>query len=203
MTDTQDTAERDQKRRTILESLHLQQNTPGRLAEGLKETDHVLVASFNNPAVGQQFKRELSAVGITSWLKPDGIKTSVEVAYRDRSRAFERFADFHMREPDEVQVTTRRPLDFAILGCVLGAIAGIISLRYSFPLRVLVWAAFIFNGAFLGYVLDPGRRQRRSGASGQFSLFDLLLLTAAIAVLFASLNFLFTVSAELGEWSKH
>jgi hypothetical protein len=197
MTDTQDTAERDEKRRTVLQSLQLQPAEPGRLAEGLKDTDRVLVATFNNPVVAHRLQKELSELKIKSWVKSDGLKTAIEVTYRDRQLSFERLADFRRRVPDDVPAIRRKPYDFAMLGATLGAVAGVIALRFTFPLAIFVWVGFVANGLFLGYVIDPGRRLRRNGVPGQFSLVDLMLLTAAVAVLFASGNYLVEAIAQL------
>jgi hypothetical protein len=73
----------------------------------------------------------------------------------------------------------------------LGGAAGICSLRFDFPVWLIVWAGFIANGLFFGYAIDPGLRLRRNGVPNQFSLVDLFMITASIAAMLGSFKLLF------------
>lgn len=192
MDNAQDNSGPERKLRSILESFRTSEETGcGPLAEGLDESDKILVATFSNPRVCRHFQRQLSAAGIRSSTKAMGRKTNVEIAVRDRVRAFEILASHQKKYPDQRLRGVRRPFDFTIFGGLIGAVVGIVSFSYTtdYFLRAVVWLGFIGNGVVIGYVADRLFRNQRYGDRLQITITDLLFFTSAVALLISFWTF--------------
>ena len=187
------TRQSPQHRRDILDRLRSSETIgPGPLVSGLRESDRIVVTSFYSPYACQHYRRALAAVGVRSWTKRSGAKTSVEVSYSNRDVAWQIAARQTSEYPDRRPSSKRGAFDFTILGGISGAMVGVVSFRYALHglLWIGVWAGFIGSGVLVGLVVDRINRSFRYLGHLRCNVVDCLLLTTATAVVLAFWTFL-------------
>lgn len=179
-------------RRQTLESLR-STTSVGPLIHGLNETEQILIAEFYNRRICQRFQNTLCAHGISSSTKSNRIKVLVYVRNADRRQAFELLDEHHHAHPDKRPVGMRRDLDATLLCTLLSILGGIsvLGVWQNNTIRVVAWIGCIVSGFCVGYVFDRGRRNYLYFGQLQFSVTEILVLTAVVAALIAFWNYVF------------
>jgi hypothetical protein len=164
--------------------------TVGPLAEGLKPEDRLVIASFYDRENRQRYQDALLAKGIgSSWQRRDE-KDQVLIDMGDRAEAA-RLLDEHLAAwPDRPQARGRRVVDFVLLGAALGAIVGTVFVaERSFAksqtrlgLIVMSAVASAIYGGLVGGLLGSLRERLAQRGRLQFTIIDLLLLAALVAL---------------------
>ncbi|MGH7137176.1 MAG: hypothetical protein ACREHD_15650 [Pirellulales bacterium] len=181
------------KIRATLAAIHDQAPTAattGPLIEGLKPEDQLVIASFYDREVRVRFQELLSAHSIgSSWERRDG-RDQVLVDMEDREQAARLRNEHALAYPDRIVARHRRIIDFAMLGGVLGAtVSTAFVADRSFQRSLARWEmtvlpilAFTLYGTIVGGLL--GALKERFVARGrlQFTILDLLLLSALVAL---------------------
>ncbi|HEV3345347.1 MAG TPA: hypothetical protein VG125_33525 [Pirellulales bacterium] len=164
--------------------------TTGPLAEGLRPEDRLVIASFYDRENRQRYQDLLLANGVgSSWERRDR-QDQVLVDMDDRVAAA-RLLDEHLAAwPDRPQARGRRVVDFILLGAVLGAtISTSFVADRSFARNEARWGllmmsalAFTVYGAIVGGLLGSVRERLAQHGRLQFTILDLLLLAALVAL---------------------
>src|SRR5215469_16056222 len=179
--------------RSALDAIHSQvpPNAPaGPLTEGLKPEDRLVIASFYDRENRQRYQDALLANGIgSSWQRRDR-QDQVLVDAGDRALAARLLDEHLLAWPDRPQARGRRVVDFILLGAVLGAtISTAFVADRSFARNEAHWGlimisalAFTIYGAIVGGLLGSVRERLTQRGRLQFTILDLLLLAALVAL---------------------
>lgn len=162
----------------------------GPLAEGLKPDDRIVIASFHDREGRQRYQDALLAKGVSSSWQRRNRQDQVLVDMSDRAEAARLLDEQLAAFPDRPQARGRRVVDFILLGAVLGAT---ISLAFvaerSFAksldrmgLIVATAIGFTIYGAMVGGLLGSIRERLTRRGRLQFTILDLLLLSALVAL---------------------
>ena len=179
-------------RRKTLESLRSDKYVGPHIA-GLHEAEPILIAEFYSRRICRRFQNTLSAHGIWSSTKSNRIKVLVYVRNADRRQAFELLDEHNNAHPDIRPVGIRRDLDATFLCALASILAGIsvLGVWQNNTIRVVAWIGCAVSGLCVGYVIDRSRRNYVFYGQLQFSVTEILALTAVIAVLIAYWSFVF------------
>jgi hypothetical protein len=171
----------------------------GPLADGLKPDDRIVIASFHDREGRQRYQDALLANGISSSWQRRNRQDQVLVDMSDRVQAARLLDEQLAAFPDRPQARGRRVVDFILLGAVLGATISVAFVadrsfaRSQARMALIVTTAIAFTvyGAMVGGLLGSVRERLTRRGRLQFTILDLLLLSAvvALAALFWRLRF--------------
>lgn len=162
----------------------------GPLSAGLEPDDRLVIASFYDREVRKRFQDRLVSQSIGStYHRRDG-RDQVLVDAGDRETAA-RLRDEHaLVDPDRIQARGRRVIDFVLLGAVLGATIStafiadrnFARVQARWGLIVLSVLAFSTYGAIVGGLLGAVKERYSQRGRLQFTILDLFLLAALVAL---------------------
>ncbi|HWB09286.1 MAG TPA: hypothetical protein VG826_08685 [Pirellulales bacterium] len=164
--------------------------TTGPLSQGLQPEDRLVIASFYDRENRQRYQDALLAQGIGSTCERRDGQDRVLVDVGDREVAA-RLRDEHMLAwPDRPQARGRRLVDFVLLGAALGATISLAMVadrsfaksRVRWGLIITSAIAFTLYGALVGGLLGSLKERLTERGRLQFSVVDLLLLAALVAL---------------------
>ena len=120
-------------------------------------------------------------------------KVLVYVRHADRRQSFKLLDEHKNAHPDIRPVGIRRDFDATFL-CTLVSILGGISVLgvwQNNTIRVVAWIGCVVSGLCVGYGLDRTRRKYVYYGQFQFSVKEMLTVTAVVAVLIAFWSYVF------------
>jgi hypothetical protein len=168
---------------------------PGPESGGMADDAPLVIASFYDTQVAEEFLRRLAAAGVMSASLKRGFRQDqVLVDYGDRRRASDLLQVHLAQMPDRFVARYRRTTDFALLGAAIGGTLGAIGIASesanSSTLMTARGAAtalgFTLYGALLGAFLGQVDDRIRSSGRFQFSVRDILLTMTIFALLLMS-----------------
>lgn len=179
--------------RSTLAAIHEQApsgSTVGPLADGLKPDDSLVIATFHDRDVRRRFQELLMAHGIASTIGRSGGRDEVLVDAVDRERAARLLDEHLLADPDRLEARGRRVVDFVLFGAAIGATISVCfvvdrnlaRMKAELGHLVAVVIAFAIYGGLVGGLLGAIKERLATQGCLQFTILDLLLLSALTAL---------------------
>lgn len=164
--------------------------TTGPHKEGLKPEDRLVIASFYDREGRQRYQDALLAKGINSSWQRSNRQDQVLIDMSDRIEAARLLDEQLAAWPDRPHAPGRRVIDFILLGAALGATVGTVFVaetsfaRSRERLTLIVFSAIAGTvyGAMVGGLLGSVKQRLTDRGRMQFTILDLFLMAALVAV---------------------
>ena len=156
----------------------------GELAGGMHKFDPLLISMFNSETAIHKCQNELRDEGIYTQKQRKGKRYALFVDFQDRGKAAEFIDKFQATHSDDP--AARLKWDYAILIATIGGSIGtlpvMLTLRFESLIIAIGWGLL---GFMIGWTVDRARWRRAVGRGSAFGLFDMMLVSAIIAMLMA------------------